>query len=81
MGRGPGSGTTHHYDPAVASTRARTIAGIAGRVLLGVVAAVLIAGAVLVILAYYADLTFDVEEVGIGIVAAGVLVYLWTRWR
>ena len=65
----------------MASTRARSIAAVAGRVLLGLVVAVLVAGAVLAILAYYADMAFDVEAVVIAIVAAGVLVYLWTRWR
>ena len=59
----------------------RRIAGIAGRVLLGLVIAVLLAGAVLVILAFYADASFDVEAVGLAIVAMAVLVFLWTRWR
>jgi len=65
----------------VARTRARSIAAVAGRVLLGLVVAILVAGAVLAILAYYADMAFDVEAVVIAVVAAGVLVYLWTRWR
>ena len=65
----------------MARTRARSIAAVAGRVLLGLVVAILVAGAVLAILAYYADMAFDVEAVVIAIVAAGVLVYLWTRWR
>ena len=63
------------------SPRVKTIGGVAWRILLGFVVAVLIAGAVLVILAYYADLTFDVEAVALAILGAGVLVFLWTRWR
>ena len=59
----------------------RSIAGIAGRILLGFVVAVVIAAAVLVLLAYYADLEFDVKEVVLAVVGAGVVVYLWTRWR
>jgi hypothetical protein len=59
----------------------RTVAAIAGRVLLGVLAAVLLGGAVLVLLAFYADLSFDVEAVIVAIVVAGVAVFLWTRWR
>jgi hypothetical protein len=59
----------------------RSVAGIIGRVLLGVLAAVLLAGAALVILAYYGDASFDVEGVAIALVAAGILVFLWTRWR
>jgi hypothetical protein len=65
----------------VVSPRVKTIGGVAWRILLGFVVAVLIAGAVLVILAYYADLTFDVEAVALAILGAGVLVFLWTRWR
>lgn len=65
----------------MASPRARAIAGIAGRLVVGLVVAVLLAGAALVILAYYGDVSFDVEGVAIAIVAAGILVYLWTRWR
>ena len=65
----------------MASTRVRSIVGVAGRVLLGLLVAVVLAGAVLVILAFYADMTFDVEEVILAIAAAGVLVFLWTRWR
>lgn len=53
----------------------------AGRWLLGFVVAVLVAGAVLVLLAYYGDMAFDVEAVALAIAGAGVLVYLWTRWR
>ncbi|MFA5886124.1 MAG: hypothetical protein WDA60_19905 [Acidimicrobiia bacterium] len=63
------------------SPRVRSVAGIAGRILLGFVVAVLLAGAVLVLLAYYGDLKFDVQEVIIAIVVAGIVVYLWTRWR
>lgn len=63
------------------SPRVRSIAGIAGRILLGFVVAVVIAAAVLVLLAYYADLEFDVKEVVLAVVGAGVVVYLWTRWR
>jgi hypothetical protein len=65
----------------VVSPRVKTIGGVAWRILLGFVVAVLIAGAVLVILAYYADLKFDVEAVALAILGAGVLVFLWTRWR
>jgi hypothetical protein len=65
----------------VVSPRVRSVAGIAGRILLGFVVAVLLAGAVLVLLAYYGDLKFDVQEVIIAIVVAGIVVYLWTRWR
>ena len=59
----------------------RTVAAIAGRVLLGILVAVLLGGAVLVLLAYYADVSFDIEAVVIAILAAGVVVFLWTRWR
>ena len=57
------------------------MAAIAGRVLLGIVAAVLLGGAVLLLLAYYADVSFDIEAVVIAILIAGLLVFLWTRWR
>jgi len=67
--------------PAVSPTRTRSILGTVGRVLLGLLVAVLVAGAVLVILAYYADMKFDVEAVVLAIVVAGGLVFLWTRWR
>lgn len=66
---------------AVAAVRARSILGTVGRILLGVVAAVAVAGAALVVLAYYGDVTFDIEAVVIAVVAAGILVYLWVRWR
>ena len=59
----------------------RTVAAIVGRVLLGVLVAVLLGGAVLVLLAFYTDVSFDVEAVVIAILAAGVVVFLWTRWR
>ena len=65
----------------MASTRARSVVGIAGRVLLGLFVAVVLAGAVLVILAFYADLSFDVEAAGLAILGAAAVVYLWTRWR
>ncbi|MFM8304499.1 MAG: hypothetical protein ACKOA9_09410 [Actinomycetota bacterium] len=65
----------------MASPRVRAVAGVAGRWLLGFVVAVLVAGAVLVLLAYYGDMAFDVEAVALAIAGAGVLVYLWTRWR
>ena len=61
--------------------RIRTVAAIAARVLLGVVVAVLLGGAVLVLLAYYADVSFDIEAVVVAIVIAGLVVFLWTRWR
>ena len=63
------------------SARIRSVAAIAGRVLLGLLVAVLLGGAVLVLLAYYADLTFDIEAVLIAVLAAGAVVFLWTRWR
>ena len=63
------------------SPRVRSVAGIVGRIVLGVVVAVLLAAAVLVLLAYYGDLKFDVKEVVLAVVAAGVAVFLLTRWR
>jgi hypothetical protein len=63
------------------SPRVRSIGSVAWRILVGFVVAVLLAGAVLVILAYYADLKFDVEAVALAILGAGVVVFLWTRWR
>ena len=57
------------------------MAAIAGRVLLGLLVAVLLGGAVLVLLAYYGDFTFDIEAVLVAVLAAGVVVFLWTRWR
>jgi hypothetical protein len=65
----------------VDSARIRSVAAVAGRVLLGVLVAVLLGGAVLVLLAFYADLSFDIEAVVIAVLAAGVVVFLWTRWR
>jgi|KBSMisStaDraftv2_1062788.scaffolds.fasta_scaffold3764217_2 hypothetical protein len=67
--------------PAVGSVRMRTVAAIAGRVLLGIVVAVLLGAVVLLLLAYYADVSFDLEAVVIGVLAAGIVVFLWTRWR
>ena len=67
--------------PTVVNTRVRTAAGIAGRVLLGVLAAMVLAGVILVLLAYYTDLTFDIEAIVVTIVLAGVVVFFWTRWR
>ena len=61
--------------------RIRIVAAIAGRVLLGILAAVLLGGAVLLLLAYYADVSFDIEAVVIVILVSGLLVFLWTRWR
>ena len=61
--------------------RIRIVAAIAGRVLLGVLAAVVLGGAVLLLLAYYGDVSFDIEAVVIAILVAGVVVFLWTRWR
>ena len=61
--------------------RVRAVAAITGRILLGVLVAVLLGGAVLVLLAFYADVSFDVEAVAIAVLAAGVVVFLWTRWR
>ena len=61
--------------------RIRTVAAIAGRVLLGILVAVLLGGAVLLLLAYYADVSFDIEAVAIAVLIAGVVVFLWTRWR
>ena len=65
----------------VDSARIRSAAAIAGRVLLGLLVAVLLGGAVLVLLAYYGDFTFDIEAVLVAVLAAGVVVFLWTRWR
>ena len=62
------------------SARIRSVAAIAGRVLLGLLVAVLLGGAVLVLLAYYGDFTFDIEAVLLAVLAAGVVVFLWTRW-
>ena len=76
----PGAPAGRRYDPAVPG-RTRSVARIAGRVLLGLLAAVLLAGAVLVILAFYAEATFDVEAVTIAILGAALLVFLWARWR
>lgn len=59
----------------------RTVAGIAGRVVLGIIAAVVLAAAVLVLLAYYGDFHFDIEGIVVALLGAGVLVFLWTRWR
>ena len=61
--------------------RIRTVAAMTGRILLGVLVAVLLGGAVLVLLAFYADVSFDIEAVAIAILAAGIVVFLWTRWR
>ena len=63
------------------SPRVKTIGGVAWRILLGFVVAVLIAAAVLVLLAYYADLKFGVQEVILAIVGAGAVVFAWTRWH
>ena len=65
----------------VDSARIRSVAAIAGRVLLGFLVAVLLGVAALVLLAYYADLSFDIEAIVIAVLAAGVVVFLWTRWR
>jgi hypothetical protein len=65
----------------VAQARIRNVAAIAGRVLLGILAAVFIGGAALILLAYYGDFEFDIEAVVIALLAAGVLVLLWSRWR
>jgi hypothetical protein len=65
----------------VGSVRIRTVAAIAGRVLLGILAAVLLGAVVLLLLAYYADFSFDLEELVIAVLAAGLVVFLWTRWR
>ena len=59
----------------------RTVAGIAGRVLLRIAAAVVLGGAVLVLLAYYGGFHFDVTAIVMALLGAGVLVFLWTRWR
>jgi uncharacterized membrane protein YeaQ/YmgE (transglycosylase-associated protein family) len=67
--------------PAVGSVRIRTVAAIVGRALLGVVVAVLLASAILLLLAYYADFSFNLQALVIAVLAAGVVVFLWTRWR
>jgi hypothetical protein len=61
--------------------RVRGILGIGGRILAGVAASAVLGGAVLVAIAYYAGVSFDVEAVGLAMLGAGVVVYLWTRWR
>ena len=61
--------------------RIRTVAAIAGRVLLGILVAVLLGAAVLLLLAYYGDVKFDIEAVVVVILIAGLVVFLWTRWR
>ena len=57
------------------------MAAIAGRVVLGLLVAVLLGGAVLVLLAYYGDFSFDIEAVLVAVLGAAVVVFLWTRWR
>ena len=57
------------------------MAAIAGRVLLGILVAVLLGAAVLLLLAYYGDVKFDIEAVVVVILIAGLVVFLWTRWR
>ena len=79
--RGPGADDPPVPSRPVDSARIRSVAAIAGRVLLGLLVAVLLGGAVLVLLAYYADLSFDIEAIFIAVLAAGVVVFLWTRWR
>ena len=61
--------------------RIRTAAAVAGRVLLGIVVAALLGAVVLLVLAYYVDLSFGLEALLVAFVAAGVVVFLWTRWR
>jgi len=65
----------------VNGARIRTVAAIAGRVLLGILVAVLLGAAVLLLLAYYGDVKFDIEAVVVVILIAGLVVFLWTRWR
>lgn len=60
---------------------ARSVLSAVGKVLLGLLVAVVLAGAFLSILAFYTDLTFGVGEAAIAIAVAGLLVFLWTRWR
>lgn len=60
---------------------ARSVLATIGRVLLAVLVTVLLAGAFLAILAFYADLTFGVGRVVMALVVSGVIVFLWTRWR
>lgn len=59
----------------------RSVLAVIGKVLLGLLVAVVLAGAVLAILAFYTDMTFGVGEAAIAIAVAGLLVFLWTRWR
>jgi hypothetical protein len=65
----------------VSSVRIRTAAAVAGRVLLGIVVAALLGAVVLLVLAYYVDLSLGLEALLVAFVAAGVVVFLWTRWR
>ena len=60
---------------------ARSVFAAIGRVLLALVVTVLLAGAFLAILAFYADLTFGVGRVVMALVVSGAIVFLWTRWR
>src|SRR5262245_16687959 len=73
-----GSGCPPLPSRPVNGARIRTVAAIAGRVLLGILVAVLLGGAVLLLLAYYADVSFDIEAVAVAILIAGLLVFLWT---
>ena len=66
---------------AVSSVRIRSVAAVAGRVLLGMLAALLLGVVVLLLLAYYTDLSFDLEALVVAVLAAGIVVFLWTRWR
>ena len=65
----------------VDSARIRTVAAIAGRVLLGLLVAVLLGGAVLVLLAYYADFHSTSKPSSWRYWRRGSSVFLWTRWR
>jgi hypothetical protein len=65
----------------VTSAWIRSIAGVAARIFVGLLGTLLVGGGALLLLAYYGNLTFDVEGVAIALVAAGLLVFLWTRWR
>jgi len=65
----------------VPDTRPRTISGVTGHALLGVLVALILGAAVLVVLAFYAGLEFGLVEVVVAVLVAGGIVALWTRWR
>lgn len=75
------SGPNHRYHPGVTRVGVRSIAGAALRLVLWFGLVVLLAGTLLVVLAYYTALEFDVEAVALALVVVGVLLFLWRRTR